>query len=299
VALAVQDLCREKGRIDMPVGAGTTDLTGKGCSPYGVHWTYDTYSGAKGPVQSLVGQGLKKWYFITTDYAFGHSLEANASAILKASGGEIAGAVRTPLGEPDYSSHLLRASTSGAQALGICAGGNDLVNIVKQMAEFGLIQGGMQAAALNCSMMNIRSIGLENAQGLIYTEAYYCRRPLSQDPRPPALRLPGQLLGRGYALPQGCAGRWHGCGRAGDYQDARDAHQRLHDEERLHPKGRPDHPRHVPDASEKALRQQERVGPAAGRAAHKGRGRFSASERGRLPAGPVNFLSRSLSAAHR
>jgi branched-chain amino acid transport system substrate-binding protein len=173
VALAVQDLCREKGRIDMPVGAGTTDLTGKGCSPYGVHWTYDTYSGAKGPVQSLVGQGLKKWYFITTDYAFGHSLEANASAILKASGGEIAGAVRTPLGEPDYSSHLLRASTSGAQALGICAGGNDLVNIVKQMAEFGLIQGGMQAAALNCSMMNIRSIRLENAQGLIYTEAYY------------------------------------------------------------------------------------------------------------------------------
>jgi branched-chain amino acid transport system substrate-binding protein len=173
VALAVQDLCREKGRIDMPVGAGTTDLTGKGCSPYGVHWTYDTYSGAKGPVQTLVGQGLKKWYFITTDYAFGHSLEANASAILKTSGGEIAGAVRTPLGEPDYSSHLLRASTSGAQALGICAGGNDLVNIVKQMAEFGLLQGGMQAAALNCSMMNIRSIGLENAQGLIYTEAYY------------------------------------------------------------------------------------------------------------------------------
>jgi branched-chain amino acid transport system substrate-binding protein len=173
VALAVQDLCREKGRIDMPVGAGTTDLTGKGCSPYGVHWTYDTYSGAKGPVQTLVGQGLKKWFFITTDYAFGHSLEANASAILKASGGEIAGAIRTPLGESDYSSHLLRASTSGAQVLGICAGGNDLVNIVKQMGEFGLLQGGMQAAALNCSMMNIKSIGLERAQGLIYTEAYY------------------------------------------------------------------------------------------------------------------------------
>ncbi|MBM0205417.1 ABC transporter substrate-binding protein [Micromonospora sp. STR1s_5] len=173
VALAVQDLCREKGRIDMPVGAGTTDLTGKGCSPYGVHWTYDTYSGAKGPVQTLVGQGLKKWFFITTDYAFGHSLEANASAILKASGGEIAGAVRSPLGEPDYSSHLLRASSSGAQVLGICAGGNDLVNIVKQMGEFGLLKGGMQAAALNCSMMNIKSIGLESAQGLIYTEAYY------------------------------------------------------------------------------------------------------------------------------
>jgi branched-chain amino acid transport system substrate-binding protein len=173
VALAVQDLCREKQRIDMPVGAGTTDLTGKGCSPFGVHWTYDTYSGAKGPVQTLVGQGQKKWFFITTDYAFGHSLEANASAILKANGGEVAGAVRTPLGAPDYSSHLLRAASSGAQVLGICAGGNDLVNVVKQMGEFGLLKSGMQAAALNCSMMNIKSIGLESAQGLIYTEAYY------------------------------------------------------------------------------------------------------------------------------
>jgi branched-chain amino acid transport system substrate-binding protein len=173
VALAVQDLCREKQRIDIPIAAGTTDLTGKACSPYGVHWTYDNYSAAKGPVQALVGQGQKKWFFITSDYAFGHSLEANASEILKEQGGEVAGAVRAPLGETDYSSYLVRAASSGAQVVGICAGGNDMINIAKQMGEFGLLQRGVQPAALNCSLTNIKSIGLETGQGLIYTEPYY------------------------------------------------------------------------------------------------------------------------------
>ena len=101
VALAVQKLCAEKQRIDMVISAGTTDLTGKDCSPFGVHWTYDNYSAAKGPVTSLVRGGAKKWFFLTSDYAFGHSLEQNASAILRGLGGEVAGAVRAPLGETD------------------------------------------------------------------------------------------------------------------------------------------------------------------------------------------------------
>lgn len=173
VALAVQDLCREKQRIDIPIAAGTTDLTGKACSPYGIHWTYDNYSAAKGPVQALVAQGRKTWFFVTSDYAFGHSLEANATGILRARGGEVAGAVRAPLGETDYSSYLVRAAASGAQVVGICAGGNDMINIAKQMGEFGLLQRGVQPAALNCSLTNIKSIGLETGQGLIYTEPYY------------------------------------------------------------------------------------------------------------------------------
>ncbi len=173
VALAVQNLSRERQRIDIPISAGTTDLTGKDCSPFGVHWTYDNYSAAKGPVTALVGAGKRKWFFLVSDYAFGHSLEANATEILKGLGGEATGSARAPLGESDYSSYLVRAASTGAQVVGICAGGNDMINIAKQMGEFGLLRRGIQPAALNCSLTNIRSIGLETGQGLVYTEPYY------------------------------------------------------------------------------------------------------------------------------
>jgi branched-chain amino acid transport system substrate-binding protein len=173
VALAVQNLSRERQKIDIPISAGTTDLTGKDCSPYGVHWTYDNYSAAKGPVTALVGAGRKRWFFLVTDYAFGHSLEANATEILKGLGGEVVGSARAPLGEGDYSSYLVRAAAAGAEVVGICAGGTDMINIAKQMGEFGLLRRGIQPAALNCSLTNIRSIGLETGQGLVYTEPYY------------------------------------------------------------------------------------------------------------------------------
>jgi branched-chain amino acid transport system substrate-binding protein len=173
VALAVQNLSRERQKINIPMSAATTDLTGKDCSPYTAHWLYDNYSAAKGPVTALVRQGKKKWYFIVSDYAFGHSLEANASAMLRAQGGEVTGSVRVPLGESDYSSYLIRAAASGAQAVGICAGGSDMINIAKQMGEFGLTRRGIVPAALNCSLTNIRSIGLETGQGMVYAESYY------------------------------------------------------------------------------------------------------------------------------
>lgn len=173
VALAVQNLSKERQRITIPVAAGTTDLTGPACSPYGVHWTYDNYSAAKGPVTALVGGGRTRWFFVTSDFAFGHSLEQNASQILRGLGGEVLGAVRAPLGETDYSSYLVRAASSGAQVVGICAGGADMINIAKQMGEFGLLRRGIQPAALNCSLSNIRSIGLETGQGLVYSEPYY------------------------------------------------------------------------------------------------------------------------------
>ncbi|MBK1660174.1 ABC transporter substrate-binding protein [Paracraurococcus ruber] len=173
VALAVQTLSKEKQRIVIPMSAGTTDLTGKDCGPWTAHWVYDNYSAAKGPVTALVRDGRRRWFFVTSDYAFGHSLEANASAILKSLGGEVAGSVRVPLGETDYSSYLVRAAASGAQAVGICAGGADMINIAKQMGEFGLIKRGIVPAALNCSLTNIRSIGLETGQGMVYAESYY------------------------------------------------------------------------------------------------------------------------------
>src|SRR5271166_489608 len=147
VALAVQDLCKQRQRIDVPIAAGTTDLTGKQCSPYGVHWTYDNYSAAKGPATTLVKQGQKKWYFITSDYAFGHSLEDNATAILQGLGATVLGHTLVPLGDSDFSAALLSAAASGAQAVGIAAGGADFINIAKQMGEFGLIKRGIVPAA--------------------------------------------------------------------------------------------------------------------------------------------------------
>ncbi|HEX4365331.1 MAG TPA: ABC transporter substrate-binding protein [Rhodopila sp.] len=173
VALAVQALCRQRQRIDVPIAAGTTDLTGSACSPYGVHWTYDNYSAAKGPAETLVKQGQKKWFFITSDYAFGKSLEQNATDILKGLGATVLGHSLAPLGETDYSAHLLEAASSGAQAVGIAAGGSDFINIAKQMGEFGLIKRGIVPAALNCSLTNIHSLGLAAAQGMIFSQPYY------------------------------------------------------------------------------------------------------------------------------
>ncbi len=173
VALAVQDLCKQRQRIDIAIAPGTTDLTGKQCSPYGVHWTYDNYSAAKGPAIALVKQGQKKWFFITSDYAFGHSLEDNATAILTSLGATVLGHSLAPLGETDYSAQLLAAASSGAQAVGIAAGGSDFVNIVKQMGEFGLTRRGIVPAALNCTLSNIHALGLTAAQGMIFSQPYY------------------------------------------------------------------------------------------------------------------------------
>ncbi len=173
VALAVQQLTREKNRINVSVAAGTTELTGRGCTPNGLHWTYDNYALARGTVSAMIGEGRRRWYFLTSDYAFGHSLEANGAEVVRALGGEVLGSVRAPLNETDFSAHLLRAAQSGAQVLGLAVSGTDLVNAVKQMGEFGLIRRGVQPAALLCLLTNVKAIGLSTAQGLVFTEAYY------------------------------------------------------------------------------------------------------------------------------
>ena len=173
VALAVQNLAKERQKIDVVVAAGTTDLTGSGCSPFGVHWTYDNYALSRGTVGAVMQGGGRRWFFITSDYAFGHSLEANATAVIRQLGGQVTGSARAPLGETDYSSHLVRAAGSGANVVGIAAAGTDFINIVKQMGEFGLTRRGIQPAALLCLLTNVKAIGLETAQGMVFTEAYY------------------------------------------------------------------------------------------------------------------------------
>jgi branched-chain amino acid transport system substrate-binding protein len=148
VALAVQELSRAKGKIDIVTGAATTRLTGDQCSPYGFHWAYDTRALAVGTGGALVEQGGDLWFFLTADYAFGYSLEEETSAIVKAKGGQVVGSVRHPLATTDYSSFLLQAQASGAKVIGLANAGLDTTNSIKQASEFGIVQAGQRLAAL-------------------------------------------------------------------------------------------------------------------------------------------------------
>ncbi|MDQ4061288.1 MAG: ABC transporter substrate-binding protein, partial [Pseudomonadota bacterium] len=163
VALAVQQITRDKNRINLVSGAATTDLTGKACSPNGVHWTYDTYALAKGTGTAVVKNGGSEWFFLTADYAFGHSLENNVSTIVKAAGGKVVGSARHPLNTPDFSSFLLTAQSSGAKVIGLANAGGDTINSIKQAAEFGITRKGQQLAGLLVMITDIHALGLKTA----------------------------------------------------------------------------------------------------------------------------------------
>ena len=173
VALAVQGVARDAGRISMNSGASTTDLTGKSCSPTGVHWTSDAYAGAHSTTKALLDQGVKTWFFITVDYTGGYTLEDAALPAIEAAGGKLLGRVRHPLNAPDFSSYLLAAQSSGAQAVALCNGGNDTVNGIKQAAEFGLQRSGQKLVGMFVNITDVYSIGLPTAQGTIFTTAFY------------------------------------------------------------------------------------------------------------------------------
>ncbi len=173
VALAVQDITRTKKRILLLSGAGSSDLTGKACSPYGFQWTYDTYALAHGTGREIVKQGGDTWFFITADYAFGHALERDTSDAVKAAGGKVLGAVRAPLNTHDFSSFLLQAQASKAKVVGLANAGGDTVNSIKQAAEFGLVAGGQRLAGLLVFLNDIHSLGLKTTQGLTITSAWY------------------------------------------------------------------------------------------------------------------------------
>lgn len=171
-ALAMAKIAAEKKRVFISAGSGTTRLTNEECNPYTVQYTYDTVSVARVAGTAIVKQGGKSWYFLTTDLAFGHSLEADTAETVKANGGTVVGASRHPLGATDFSSFLLLAKASKAQVLGVAAGGGDLVNIVKGANEFGITKS-MKVATPLMFLTDIHALGLQQAQGLYYTDGWY------------------------------------------------------------------------------------------------------------------------------
>ncbi len=172
-ALAVLEVAREKKKIVVFSGPGTERITNDLCSPYSVHYTYDTWSLANTTARAVVDRGGKSWYFLTADYAFGHTLQASATDVVKARGGTVLGAARHPLGSSDFASYLLQAQSSRAQVVGLANAGGDTVNAIKAASEFGLTQGGQKMAGLLLYINDIHAIGLEAASGLMLTEAFY------------------------------------------------------------------------------------------------------------------------------
>lgn len=172
-ALAVQEVIREKGGIAMYSGPATTKLTNEACAANGFHWMFDTYSQAAGSAAALTQKGGKSWYFLTVDYAFGHSLEKEASAVVTANGGTIVGTVRHPLNTADFSSFLLQAQASGAKVIGLANGAQDTVNAIKGARDFGIGDKGQQITALLIFLTDVHTMGLGVAQGLNFTDGFY------------------------------------------------------------------------------------------------------------------------------
>ena len=172
VSLAISAAAKEKKIPFFAIGAAGASLTGKDCSPYTIHYGYDTTALANGTAKTILEEGGKSWFFLTADYAFGKQLEAGASEVVKAGGGSVVGDVRVPLGTSDFSSYLLQAQGSGAQVLGLANAGADTSNSLKAAAEFGLTKT-MRPAALLVFLTDIHAIGLDTAQGLILTTAWY------------------------------------------------------------------------------------------------------------------------------
>jgi len=173
VAFAVQQIAKERNRALLISSSGSSDLTGKSCSPTSVHWTYDTYALAQTAGKAMMQQGGDSWFFITADYAFGHALERDTAAIVKANGGKVLGAVRHPQDTPDLSSFLLRAQSSKAKVIGLANAGGDTINSIKQANEFGIIRDGQKMIGLLTYISDVHGIGLQNAKGLVLASAFY------------------------------------------------------------------------------------------------------------------------------
>ena len=171
--LAIQQIAREKKHIYLITGPATSDMTGKQCSPYGIHFAYDTYALAHGTGAALTKAGGDTWFFVTADYAFGYALERDTIAAVQSAGGKVLGNVRAPLGTADFSSYLVQAKASGAKVFGFANAGTDLQNCIKQAAEFGLSQSGVRMATLLMALNDVNSLGLKACEGLVYTDSFY------------------------------------------------------------------------------------------------------------------------------
>ncbi|HEU5194791.1 MAG TPA: ABC transporter substrate-binding protein [Methylomirabilota bacterium] len=173
VALALNQIAKDKGKALLVSGAATADLTGKACTPNTIHWTYDTWALANGTGNAIVKTGGDSWFFLTADYAFGHALERDTEAVVTKAGGKVVGKVRHPLNTQDFSSFLLQAQASKAKIIGLANAGGDTTNAIKQGAEFGIVRGGQNFAGLLVFITDVHALGLPTAQGLIMTETFY------------------------------------------------------------------------------------------------------------------------------
>ncbi|SMH61910.1 ABC transporter substrate-binding protein [Azospirillum agricola] len=173
VSLAVAPLVKEKNKVALFTASGTSELTGKACTPNSVHWTYDTWALAHGTADAIVKGGGKSWYFLTVDFALGHSLERDATSVINASGGKVAGSVRHPTHTKDFSSYLLQAQASKAQVVALANAGGDTITAIKQASEFGMVESGQTLAGMLLFISDIHSLGLETAQGLQLTTGFY------------------------------------------------------------------------------------------------------------------------------
>ena len=176
IALAVQEIAKEKNRVLLVSTAATADLTGKACSPVGVHWTWDTYAVAASAAKAIVSQGGDSWFFLTADFAFGHAMQRDTTRFVESSGGKVIGSVRHPLGTTDFASFLLQAQSSRAKIVGLANAGSDTTNSIKQAVEFGVARGGQRLAAIAAVITDVHAAGLADAQGLLLTTSFYWDR---------------------------------------------------------------------------------------------------------------------------
>ena len=176
VALAVQSVAKEKNVIAITAGAGTTELTGKQCSPTGFHWVWDTYATATGTGKAMMAQGADTWFFITADYAFGHASERDLTKLVKDSGGKVLGSVQHPTNTQDFSSFLLQAQASKAKVIALANGGTDTSNSVKQASEFQIAKGGQKLMGLVIFISDVHAMGIDKAEGLLLVTGFYWDR---------------------------------------------------------------------------------------------------------------------------
>jgi branched-chain amino acid transport system substrate-binding protein len=173
VALAVSQVANQKNKVFIVSGAAASDLTGPKCNANTIHWTYDTWMLANGTGTAIVKTGGDTWFFLTSDYAFGHALERDTIAAVEKAGGKVLGKVRHPLNTNDFSSFLLQAQSSKAKVIGLANAGGDTINSIKQAAEFGIVKGGQSLAGLLVFASDVAALGLPTAQGLVLTETWY------------------------------------------------------------------------------------------------------------------------------
>lgn len=173
VALAAMKIAKDKNRISIVTGAGSLRISDEDCTPNNLHWVYDTYALAKVGTQTIVKNGAKTWYYITADYAFGHSLENDGKRFIEAAGGKVVGSSRYPFPGTDFGSYILKAQASKVDAVAIATAGLDLQNAIKQGKEFGLGAGGQKTVAMLMSIMDVHGLGLKDAAGMMFAESFY------------------------------------------------------------------------------------------------------------------------------